>query len=271
LQRVVSDVNRNLEGFKVYADYVNPFTVYLDALYFLHAGAGGADRERSEKSLRRMAEIVGSNPAIQADLDAVASSRTPDGLTYVILETGRAASLDQVRIDIPILVANVSYVGVAFPKLETHGDYLNGLTVVAGATNARTETIASIDSVVALDFKNEWPAILTRTIISAVAKAAAATAANNAATQADDLAGALMRIGTAIAQAALNIADTRSWTALPKEFQVARVPTPAERKLVLEAGGRRQEVPLVEGTVNVVYVRSVTSAGPLLINQFKLR
>jgi hypothetical protein len=69
----------------------------------------------------------------------------------------------------------------------------------------------------------------------------------------------------------LNIADTRSWTALPKEFQVARVPTPPDRKIVLEGGGRRQEVPLVEGSVNVIYIRSVTSAGPLLINQFKLR
>jgi hypothetical protein len=271
LQRTVADVNRNLAGFQVYADYVVPFTVYLDALYFLNADVDGSDRERAVKSLQRLREIAGSNSVVQADLGLASTAKVPEGVTYVILETGQVASFNQVRIDIPILVATVSYVGVAFPVLETHGDFLNGLNVIAGPTSARTETIASMDSVVALDFKNEWPAILTRTIISAVAKAAAAAAANNAAQQADDLAGAFMRIGTAIAQAALNIADTRSWTALPKEFQVARVPTPPDRKIVLEAGGRRQEVPLVEGSVNVIYVRSVTSAGPLLINQFKLR
>ena len=31
------------------------------------------------------------------------------------------------------------------------------------------------------------------------------------------------------------------------------------------------ELTLGEGTVNVVYVRSVTATGPLMINQFKLK
>lgn len=36
----LAETTRNLEGFQVYADYVNPFTVFMDGIYFLHAGGG---------------------------------------------------------------------------------------------------------------------------------------------------------------------------------------------------------------------------------------
>jgi len=270
-------ITRNLEGFKVYADYVNPFTVYLDGLYFLHAGEGGSDLERATKSFRRVIEVAGDNAAVEEDLpliEGLAAAQPVDPnrpVTYVILETGRAATRDQERIDIPIIVADVSYVGAAFPKLEFHGDYLSPLTFEAGGGSYLTQPLASMDSIIALDFKNEWPTILTKTLISTVAKGAAAYAANTAARQQDDWAGLIMRIGTAIAQAAVNIADTRSWSTLPKEFEVARVPTPEDRVIRLTGGGQTREVQLIDGTVNVVYVRSVTSSSPVLVSQFKLR
>jgi len=259
------------EGFVFYADYVNPFTVFLDGLYFRHAGSGGSDRERAEKSFRRVVEVAGENPVVTEEITRIRET-TDEPVTYVIFESGRGASLDQVRIDIPIIVTDVSYIGVAFPKLEYHGDAPAGLTIEAGGVTHQTAPLSNMDSVIALDFNNEWPVILTKTIISATAKAVAAYAANRAASQQDELAGALMRIGTAIAQAAVNIADTRSWTTLPKEFQIARLPTPADRKVVVSTpAGMRQEVGLVEGVVTVVYVRGIASTTPLLINQFKLR
>ena len=71
---------------------------------------------------------------------------------------------------------------------------------------------------------------------------------------------------------ALNIADTRSWTTLPKEVQVACVPTPADRRLVLTVPGNAPvEVALVDGSVNVVCVRSMSPGSPLLVSQFKLK
>ncbi|MCU0770660.1 MAG: hypothetical protein MUE94_02670 [Verrucomicrobia bacterium] len=275
LSAQLQENTRNLEGFKVYADYVNPFTVFLDGIYFLHAGAGSSDRERALKSLNRVIEVTGENSTIRADLQALAN---PTGLnpnaplTYVILETGRAATRDQVRIDVPIIIADVSYVGAAFPKLEFHDDFLSGLKVTRDGVQASTEPLASMDAIIALDFKNEWPAIVTKTLIATVAKGAAAYGVNTAARQADDMAGLLARIGTAIYQAAVNIADTRSWSTLPKEFQVARFPTPENRTLALAGGaGQQAKVTLLDGTVNVVYVRSVNVSSPLLVSQFILK
>ena len=271
----LDDATKDLEGFKFYADYVNPFTVYLDGIFFLHAGTGGSDLERAIKSLNRVIEVAGDNKFVQADLQAATNALTgqsPSGCTYVIFETGQAASLGQLRIDIPIIVTKVSYVGAAFPKLERHTGEAISLAVKAGDLLETTVPLASMDSIVALDFKNEFPVIVTKTMISTIAKAAAAYGVNEAASQGSDIGGLIAKIGTAIAQAAVNIADTRSWTTLPKEFQVARIPMPADRKLTLSAaGGSPVEVNLLDGTVTVVYVKSITATSPLLVSQFKLK
>jgi hypothetical protein len=275
--QAIAGLTRNLEGFKFYADYVNPFTVYLDGLYFLHAGSDASDRERALLSLRRVAQVAGNTPAVAADLalaEAAAAGRPPTlpPQTYVIFETGRAASREQVRIDIPILVADVSYVGAAFPQLVFHGDHAPSLTVGAGGARQTTGLVASMDAIIAQDFKDELPAIITKTLISTVAKAAAGWAVSDAARRQDESLGVLARLVTAAVQAAMNIADTRSWTTLPKEFQVSRVNTPASRSVTLTVPGRAPvTVALIDGVVNVVYVKSVRAGGPLWINQFRLK
>ncbi len=273
LTGALGGVTNNLEGFKFYADYVNPFTVYLDGLYFLHAGAGGSDLEHARKSLQRVQEYAVDNKFIQADLHA-AETGAPgtNACTYVIFETGQAASMDQIRIDVPIIITKVSYVGVAFPKLVFHDNYARELTVTAGAVQEHTALIGSMDAVIAKEFKNEWPVVLSKAIASAVAKGVAAYFVNAAAERQSAALGWVSKVATAATQIALNIADTRSWTTLPKEFQVACVPTPADRKLVLSAPGAAPvEVALVDGKVNVVCVHSVTFGSPLQVTQFKLK
>ncbi len=273
--QAVGGLTQNLTGFKFYADYVNPFSVYLDGLYFLHAGNGASDFERAIKSLNRVIEVAGNNKFVAADVQTandVMRGQRPPPLTYILFENGRGASRDQVRIDIPIIFADVSYVGAAFPKLEFHEGQLASLTVTADGATDSTLPVASMDAVIAQDFENELPAIITRTIIATLAKGTAAYAANRAAWQQSDELGMLVRIFTAVAQAAVNIADTRSWTTLPKEFQVARVNTPASRQLTVSAsGGQSLNVTLVDGVVNVVYVKSVAAGTPLLVSQFKLK
>jgi uncharacterized protein len=343
----------DLDKLKTYADYVNPFTVYLDGLFFMANAADASDLERAHKSLERVMGFNPDNPYIKRDLaalDGVMQGKPLTPTTYVIFETGCAPQRDQIRIDIPIIVAKVSYVGAAFPTLKNQGDYIHRLKISAGsplipispatatvsspattpaagdpapgtsaaatnettaaagdantnavattATNSTVATaeattnapaavsepiegntslttcqVASMDSIIGLDFKNELPVIITKTIASTVAKAAAAYAANQAANQQDALFGALIQLGTAIYQAAVNIADLRTWTTLPKEFQVCSFPTPADRKIVLEPSSTAPKIPVTigDGTINIVYVKSITATGPLLVTQFKLK
>lgn len=267
----------NLNTLEAYSDYVNPFTVYLDGLIFLASATDASDFERARKSFERTAGFAKNNPYVQADLALLESgSRTTaqSNITYVIFENGRAPVRNQVRIDIPLFFTRLSYLGAAFPTLELQYGQLSSLTVTANGTNLSTAPLASMDSVVGQDFRDELPSIITRTIAATVAKGAASYAANELANQqGGELAGLFSQIGTAVYQLAVNIADLRTWTTLPKEFQICRLPTPSDRRLELRGVGSGQHaiVTLDEGRINLVYVRSVSSSGPMFVSQMKLK
>ena len=144
----------NINDIQVYGDYVNPFTVYLDGLYFMVNAADASDLERAHKSLERAASFVPDNEYVKQDLataDDLVNAKPLLPTTYVIFETGCAPERDQVRIDIPIIVSKVSYVGAAFPTLKPQGNFQRCLTVTANGTNYNTQTICSMDSNVTLD------------------------------------------------------------------------------------------------------------------------
>jgi len=283
LQSQLSGTTAGLDRVKVYSDYVNPFSVYLDGLYFLANAADASDLERAHKSFERVVSFAPDNPYVQQDLaasEAAIQGKPLPPITYVVFETGCAPSRGQIRIDIPIIVSRVSYVGAAFPTLKMQESYLSGLTVSGGGTTAVTATVASMDGVVVTDFKNELPVIITKTIASTVVKAVAAYAINDAARTSgggnvglgNNIAGLLTQVATAAYQIAVNIADTRTWTTLPKEFQIARLPTPADRKIDLTtSNGMKTSVTVGDGVVNVVYVKSINPGTPLLVSQFKLK
>jgi hypothetical protein len=276
LQSELAGATANLDSVKVYANYVNPFTVYLDGLYFMANAADASDLERAHKSFERVVGFDPGNDHVKQDLatvDDLMNGKPLTPVTYVIFETGCAPERGQIRIDIPIIVTSLSYVGAAFPTLKLQGNYTPGLSVTANGTNATTALVASVDALVALDFKNELPVVITKTIAATVVKAVAAYAINESAQQAGgDLGGILAKIGTIGYQAAVNIADTRTWTTLPKQFQVARLPTPADRKIDLTTpNGMKTSVTIGDGTVNVVYVKEITPGTPLLVSQFKLK
>ncbi|MEI6196291.1 MAG: hypothetical protein WCS42_18385, partial [Verrucomicrobiota bacterium] len=70
-----------------------------------------------------------------------------------------------------------------------------------------------------------------------------------------------------------NIADERTWTTLPKQFQFCQFPTPADRKIELVTPGGLQKIPVTigDGTLNLVYVKSINATSPLLVTQIKLK
>jgi hypothetical protein len=267
---------QDLDRQKAYADYVNPFSVYLDGLVFMATASDGADLERARKSFERASAYSENNKYIKADLetmDGLLQGKQPVPATYVVFETGRAPIRDQIRIDIPIIVTRVSYVGAAFPKLEPQGDCLPSLNVTANGATEQTALLGSMDAVIGHDFKQELPIIITKTMAATIAKAVATYAINAAADQADATLGLLSRLVTTAYGASVNIADLRTWTTLPKEFQCCRVCTPADRKIELQVPGSGQRIAVTvgEGTINLIYVKCITATGPLLVSQMKLK
>jgi len=133
-----------------------------------------------------------------------------------------------------------------------------------------------MDAVIAHEFKNAFPLVLTRTLIASAVKAGITYGTYAGVTgggKKNSTAGFITLIAGSIYQAVMNQADLRTWRTLPKEFQFCRFPTPSDRRIVISAphSGQRRPVPLEEGTVNVVWVRSVRRGSPLLISQFRLK
>lgn len=270
-------LNASIAPMKPYGDYVNPFAVFLDGLFYTVLGEDGSDWERGRKSFERVAGMVPENAYAKADLDAAtlaAEGKAPENVTYVIFETGTAPSRDQLRIDIPtfLVTSKLAYVGASFPKLVYNDSYLPTLGIAVGENMSYTSTVASMDSVIANDFKNEWPLVVTKTLITTATKAIIQAAIQK---QAEDRGGMWGGLAAGLIMGAVNastnIADTRTWTSLPKEFQYARIATPASRELTLTAGETQKTVTLEPGSVNVVYVKSTSPSAPLLVSQFVLK
>ncbi len=260
-----------------YANYVNPLSEFVQGLYFLTAAADASDLERGAKSMQRVAGMAQQNPFVAEDLalsDKAANGDMMPALTYVIYETGLAPIRKTIRIDIPVFVAGrysggVDYVGAAFPKLETNDNYQPQILVTTSEGQVQPQLLCSMDRVIKQDFKNELPVIITKTLISTGVKAAASYAASEA-TKNDAWANLATRIATTAYQVAMNQADERTWTTLPKQFQYCRFYTPENGQAVIQSGALPVTLTLDPKKVNVVWVRSVAAGSPLQVSQFTL-
>lgn len=260
-----------------YAPYVNPFAVYLDGLYFLYHGVDSSDRERARVSLLRMRELIGTHPAVEADIELAESEASVDSinpLTYIIFETGRAPRRRQIIIDFPTILFSrtVPYVGLALPDLEFRGDYRGTIEVSNEGGWIRSETIADLDSVVAQEFKDRLPLTITRSLAVTGSRIVAQYLLQEGLRDQQTL-SALASIGGFIYQASVNQADLRTWTTLPKEFQVVRIPTPSDGLLKLRdpATGETLRIELKPVQIQVVFVKSASRSAPIQTSVFSLR
>ena len=247
------------------AAYTNAFAEYLQGVYYLHVGTSGERDGKGVPALRNAA-LMSSNPYITQDLDLAAQMATGKAtrpVTYIFFESGVAPRRDELRIDIPIFIYNVAatdtgvdYVGMAFPKLVPEAGGLGTLRVVAGAQTYDTQMLVDMDAVIGREFKDELPAVITRTLIAAGTKAAIAYGTNKA-TEQNVYANIGTRIFTTIGQAALNQADLRTWRTLPKTIAIARLDTPADGMLSLVSmtGVPLASVKVNPDSSNIVWVR----------------
>lgn len=256
-----------------YENFVNPFAEYLNGLFRYHRSTVQSDTEQARVSFARVLSLAPGCGAARFDMDRAARRESPDlrPTVYLIQEDGFAPYREEIRFDLPLPFAYVPYAGIAYPKLVS----------VPGAASASLSTaeeqatavrICDMEAVVTQAFRCELPVILTRTVSSAVAKAAASYAALRALRDENPLLF-LAAWGVSLGyQAATNGADTRSWNLLPRSFSVACLPIPASRTVSLRIGERVQPVTLgAEGASWVIYVRTFGAGHSALVRTFRLR
>ncbi len=234
---------------KGYGNFLNPLALYLSALGNIRDG----NWDNAAIDTKRLHEALPANPfvgTLHATALRNAGRETPAALAstpsfpypmdhdclYVIFANGQGAALEQEAINSELIM-------VAWPKCRFFPAAFANAQIVAGGQTVSTVPLADMDAILAEEFDQRLPGIITRTIISTLVKEGAyrggqvaAIAANND-WRAQAITFVAVTVVGSIYRYAMNTADTRSWETLPKEFQVAQLPMPADRKVHVNLTG----------------------------------
>ncbi|MGA2071056.1 MAG: hypothetical protein ABSG97_06870 [Sedimentisphaerales bacterium] len=258
VQSVVNANYPNLSQFQPYPDFVNPFTTYMAGVYFLLIGENG----RAADLLKETAGMVPDNDYIKNDLvlaeDAASGKVKLENQCWVIFENGLGPTKGETRIDLPLILVSdrVYYTGVALPKLYPRSVAYPYLTIKADDGEHRTMQVADMERVIETEFNKDFKGILMRAIASAAVK----TAAQAVLSRKNGDGGRLAAFLVGAYSAATTAADVRIWTALPKDFQVARCAIPKNSPLLIFTPGNtlfEADIPPCRNAI--VYIRIINA------------
>jgi hypothetical protein len=170
------------------------------------------------------------------------------------IATGSFAQLGQQPVPVPVVVATDWVV----PPLT--------VSVDGGAPSASTATLLDVNLVAKQQLDANMPGIFARAVVRRTVKGAAGAAVE---AQGGDYAKLLGFLTTAIATG-VERAETRNWTSLPAQFQVARVPLAEGEHEVSFGVGMAARVKIARGrdTFVVVLRPNLALPGTVLVDRF---
>lgn len=229
IQTLIKQKNPAAYEYQAYPDFINPFSTYLASLYFNLI----QDHHKAETLIKESSAMLPENSYIQSDLEITENILNGNGnfqnTLWVIFENGLGPVKEEFRIDLPLFIVTnkVKYVGIALPKLKNREPAYTHLLINDTIKNYQTEIVADMDRVIQTEFNKDFQAALTRAIISATLKAAAQYALAEQNSQGANIASIVVAAYAFVT----NAADVRVWTALPKNFQVAKLNIPQNREI----------------------------------------
>ena len=234
---------------KGYGNFLNPAAIFLSGLASVRDG----NYENAQVDFRHLVESMPNNPLFrQYYVTALhkAGRDIPENLAdvppfdfpldencvFVIFANGRSAAFEQSSLYFPIMVAwpSCTFYDAPYQRLEAE----------AGGRRFTSLSLADMDGILAQEFDELLPGIITRIVLGTLIKEAAYYGGITAIALQKDMdptvqavaLGAVV-VGGAVYRAAMNTADTRSWEILPKEFQLTQFPMPQNRQITLRLIG----------------------------------
>ena len=163
-----------------------------------------------------------------SNLNTASASDYNSNLKYIwlIYENGQGMLKDELRFSVPIyLPKRKSFsVHLALPTLRWGASSHDALTLNSRATRQ----VSSMDRVIVSEFKTKLPLIVTNALLRTVSRASLQVAAN-------EQNASMISLVVGLISGALNHADVRSWTSLPRDVQAVRVATKGEATIVAGA------------------------------------
>jgi hypothetical protein len=286
VNNAMSEGSADFVGLPVYQDYMNPLSVWLHGVFFLHTAQGIEDVEKARKSLERAQALAPQNLSIKEDaVWAATSGSRPavDGkcIIYVVHETGEAPAWNEYKFQLPLIIfdRNAPIVNVAFPKISPIPNQDN-LSIKYKLETFNPSPLASVDGMVVREFNDELPIIKTRAVASATIKAIAAYVANKAAEENNRRHGTqgsgLFYLATIIATNAYTTqsaqADLRNWATLPKNISMVRMVVPTSEKIYIQNSLARPAISFTVPNAKslILYCKTPAKGGPLSLHKIIL-
>lgn len=228
---VMSQHYGDLSQWAVYEDFVNPYTVYLHAIYFFAAGQVASDLENAVTSMERIVGMYPDNLIAAADLALFAQVASGEQAraeisdsVWLICEDGIGPEVMSKEVDFAVNVDNqVVPIRLVLPELRINPSGAGGCAVPGDVGLVQAAEIGSMDRVFQTEFKKRLPFEIAQGIISMLTRGALQNEAQKK--------GVLGQILGAVYQKETASTETRVWLGLPKTWYALRVPRPVDGRL----------------------------------------
>ena len=282
----MSEGTADFVGLPIYQDYMNPLSVWLHGVFFLHTAQGIEDVEKARKSLERAQALAPQNPSIKEDaVWAATSSSRPavDGkcIIYVVHETGEAPAWSEYKFQLPLIIfdRNAPIVNVAFPKISPVPNQ-DTLSIKYKSETFNPSLLANVDGMVAREFNDELPIVRTRAVASATLKGITAYLANKAVDENNRRHGTqgsgFLYLATIITTNTYTTrsaqADLRNWATLPKNISMVRMIVPISEKIYIQNSLARPPISFTVPNAKslILYCKTPAKGGPLSLHKIIL-
>ena len=257
----------SLYNFQAYPDFINPMVSYVAGIFSLSQG----DNSKAFGLLKEAYGMNQNNTYIEQDLsyvDALLDGKITENepLVWVIIEDGLAPIKTEWRMDIPIWIFsnNLNYISLALPRIHKRSAAYSSYSVLSDDVSLKSNELSNMDRVIMTEFKKEYPSIVRRAIFSATTKAVIQYEMQQQSNNNDGKAGvafALASLATTIYTVASTQADTRTWTTLPKRFDLLRMQRPNDGQLTIKTstGLALPSIDVGSNKYTLVYIKMPTA------------
>jgi len=257
IDRTLNQHYPSLKAYKPYPDFINPATTYLAAIF----AQANSDTSKAQTLFKESLAMMPNNLDVKADYENERSQQ----MVWVLFENGQAPLLREWRIDFPIWIftRRLSYISVALPKLVERKLAYKYLNIKTDENQTlQTKFLSSMDRVIKTEFEKNYDGVVKRAILSTATKAAINYVIQENTNQNSSGVAAIISIASAIYQIASTQADTRIWSTLPKEFQLARFSRPKTNtiEILTPHNSLIKNITLPEGDNILIYVKIATSS-----------
>jgi len=207
------------------------FVRYLNSMVYEAEGEKDDARIELKKALDGYEAQDSSFPvphALRADLARLSAGKPAASEVVFILHNGLGASVDEANIRVsnpaysPGQNKNMMMLSLAVPKFVKRSLPVHHVVLSANSSSVTSEVVEDVNGIAEKSFNDRLPAIIARGVARMIAKNVVAKTAKDKA--GDNL---LFNLVADIATNASERADTRSWSLLPGNIQMARLPLPA--------------------------------------------